>query len=100
MNILLRNRRYPPSAQSEGEQGVTLVAFTINRQGKVTSARIARSSGSAALDEETLALVHRVPIPPPPAEMIVDPQFTLEVRYTLVRYPCSMLGISTGADCL
>jgi hypothetical protein len=39
---------------------------------------IDRSSGSAALDAETLALVHRVSIPPPPAEM-AGPQFSFGV---------------------
>ena len=101
MSMLLRNRRYPPSARLRGEQGLAVVVFTMNRQGKVTSARIARSSGSAALDEETLALVHRVSFEPPPAE-IPDRQlrFSLPVRYTIDRYPCGWRGILTGAECL
>ena len=98
-DTLRRNVRYPVSARSRGEQGVTLVVFTINRQGKVTSAHIARSSGSAILDEETLALVHRVSFTPPPAEMN-DLRFSLPVGYNLLRYPCGWRGISTGADCL
>jgi periplasmic protein TonB len=70
VDILERNRHYPPEAQARGEHGVSNLAFSLNRQGRVTSARIAGSSGSAALDAETLALVRRVqPFPPPPPEV-------------------------------
>jgi len=65
VGILQRNKHYPA-----GEQGVSTLAFSLNREGRVTSARIAASSGSATLDAETLALVHRVqPFPPPPPEV-------------------------------
>jgi len=58
--------------------GAVHLAFTIDRQGRVISARIDHSSGSAALDAEALALVHRVRIPRPPAE-ITAPQISLVV---------------------
>jgi periplasmic protein TonB len=70
VSILERNKRYPAEAQARQEHGVSRLAFTLNRQGHVTSAHIAGSSGSAALDAETLALVRRVqPFPPPPPEV-------------------------------
>lgn len=69
IDILERNKRYPPEAAARSEHGVSSLAFSLNRQGHVTSARIAGSSGSPALDEETLSLVHRVQFPPPPAEV-------------------------------
>lgn len=70
IGILERNKRYPPEAQARQERGVSNLAFSLNRQGRVTSAHIAGSSGSAALDAETLALVRRVqPFPPPPPEV-------------------------------
>jgi periplasmic protein TonB len=78
VGILERNKRYPPEARSNHEQGRAHLSFAINRQGRVTSAHIDRSSGSAALDAETLALVHRVSIPPPPAAM-AGPQFNFGV---------------------
>jgi periplasmic protein TonB len=100
--ILNRNKQYPLRARSKREHGTAVLVFTINRQGGVTSARIARSSGSAALDGETLALVHRVSFPPPPEQM-TDRQLkaSILIRYdTGMWYPCGMLGISTGANCL
>jgi periplasmic protein TonB len=70
IGILERNKRYPAQAEARQEHGVSNLAFSLNRQGRVTSARITASSGSAALDAETLALVRRVqPFPPPPPEV-------------------------------
>jgi len=70
IGILERNKRYPPEAQAHQEHGISNLAFSLNRQGQVTSARIAGSSGSSALDAGTLSLVLRVqPFPPPPPEV-------------------------------
>jgi protein TonB len=65
---LERAKRYPSDAKSRGEQGTAVVAFSVDRAGRVLSSRIARSSGHAALDQETLATVARASLPPPPAE--------------------------------
>jgi protein TonB len=78
-------KRYPRSAQSRHQQGVAYLRFTMDRNGKVLSAKIDRSSGFALLDEETLALIHRaepLPIPPPevpgdPIELVVPVEFFL-----------------------
>jgi periplasmic protein TonB len=78
IGILQRNKRYPPGADPNHELGTAHLAFTVDRRGRVISAHIAGSSGSAALDAETLALVHRVSFPPPPAEM-AGAQITLSV---------------------
>ena len=65
---LERNKRYPSDAG--GVRGVAVLAFNIDRSGGVHNARIIRSSGSAALDRETLALAIRAqPLPSPPAEL-------------------------------
>lgn len=66
MALFHRNKRMPPS----GGHGTATVAFTIDRSGHVLSARLARSSGDAALDQEAVALAHRVsPVPPPPPDV-------------------------------
>ncbi|MBV9558149.1 MAG: energy transducer TonB [Pseudolabrys sp.] len=70
VSVLERNKRYPSEARARGDQGVAQVAFSVDRSGGVHNVRITRSSGSSALDSETLSLVQRVsPLPPPPAEM-------------------------------
>lgn len=65
--VIERNKRYPQAARARREQGVAQIWFTIDRKGLVSEARIARSSGSAALDAEALALLTRAqPFPAPP----------------------------------
>jgi len=65
-----RAKRYPAEARARGEQGVAQLAFSIDRNGGVHNARITRSSGSTALDRETLQLIERAaPLPPPPATL-------------------------------
>jgi protein TonB len=67
MGHLERHKRYPAGARSRGEGGVAYVRFTIDERGNVLSASLARSAGSAELDQEVVALVHRAsPVPAPP----------------------------------
>jgi periplasmic protein TonB len=85
VGILQRNKRYPPEAQSRHEQGVAHLAFSIDRSGRVTSSRIVESSGSSALDAETLALVRRSsPFPPPPPQLTGGQiSLTVPIRYNI-----------------
>lgn len=49
--------------------GVSTVAFSIDRSGRVLSAQIVKSSGSSALDKEAVALTQRAsPVPAPPSD--------------------------------
>lgn len=64
---LLRYKKYPLEAIGAKQQGRVEVAFTIARDGTISGARIEKSSGSAMLDQATLALVqHASPAPPLP----------------------------------
>lgn len=64
MAHLNRRKRHPGGAA----RGTASVAFTIDRSGRVISARLVRSSGSAVLDREAVALARRAsPVPPPPS---------------------------------
>jgi protein TonB len=66
---LERYKRYPSDAH--GDQGTATLGFSVDRSGGVHNARIVRSSGSGALDRETLALIGRAaPMPPPPPEAV------------------------------
>jgi len=80
---LERYKRYPSEAR--GEQGVAQLAFSVDRSGGVHRAHIARSSGSAALDRATLALVARAqPLPPPPPEIKgAEIAITVPIRYSV-----------------
>jgi protein TonB len=66
--ILENNKRYPSQVRAQRKRMVTRVAFNMDRQGKVTSARVAASSGLSAFDQAALELIQRAqPYPPPPA---------------------------------
>lgn len=63
-------KRYPNQAEARREQGVALLSFTVDRNGRVLERSIVKGSGSVALDEEVLALVMRAqPLPAFPPEM-------------------------------
>jgi periplasmic protein TonB len=83
--LLEHNKRYPAEARARGEQGVAELAFSIDRQGRVLSSRIVKSSGVSALDDETLALVQRAqPFPVPPPEVSgAEIKFTVPVRFNI-----------------
>lgn len=62
-------KRYPAEARARRLQGVAYVNFIMDRQGRVLSSKLERSSGHPALDREALALLQRAqPLPTPPAE--------------------------------
>ena len=50
---------YPRSSRKRGEQGTTRVKVSISTSGKVSSASVAQSSGSASLDKAALAAAKR-----------------------------------------
>jgi len=82
---LKSKQHYPEAARAKGQQGVAYLSFTIDRSGRVLSARISQSSGSAELDEETIALARRSsPLPPPPPEVAGGQfPFTLPIRFSV-----------------
>jgi protein TonB len=82
---LQRAKRYPDVAREGDEQGVATVTFTMDRNGHILSASLVRSSGSPALDEEAVAMVHRAdPLPPMPVELAGNMvKFTLPVTFSL-----------------
>ena len=78
-------KRYPQSARFRHQQGVVLLRFAMDRDGKVLRAAIEKTSGYEALDQEVLALIQRAqPLPKPPAdvpgaaiELVVPVEFSL-----------------------
>lgn len=61
---LNRYKRFPGGANP----GTVQVSFSIDRSGRVLSARLVSGSGDAALDEEAVAMIRRAsPVPAPPA---------------------------------
>lgn len=66
-------RRYPREALFRKQQGVPYIRFVMDRDGKVLSVRLERSSGVSSLDAEAVGLPNRAqPLPKPPESMAGD----------------------------
>jgi TonB family protein len=76
-----RHKRYPAGRSQKAAE--ILVAFELDRRGRVLAVRLVKGSGDAAFDDAALAMVRRSdPVPPPPP-LIADEglQFTLPVMF-------------------
>lgn len=73
LGALNKRRRYPRIAQTRRQQGVPWIRFVIDREGRVLSSSLERSSGVSSLDREAVDLPRRAePLPKPPAEVAGD----------------------------
>ncbi|PNU02135.1 energy transducer TonB family protein [Novosphingobium guangzhouense] len=73
LGALNKVKRYPREASFRRQQGVPYIRFVMNRDGKVLSVRLERSSGVRSLDAEALSLPRRAsPLPKPPEEVKGD----------------------------
>jgi protein TonB len=88
-SLLLRRlqeyKNYPSQARSRNQQGVVLLAFSIDRDGHVVSRHIVHGSGFAELDAEAMALVERAqPMPAfPPSMTEARLDLTVPIRFSL-----------------
>jgi protein TonB len=75
-------------AMARRQQGVPYIRFVMDRDGKVLSSRLERSSGFPDLDREAVSLPKRAsPLPKPPdnkrgdtLELVVPVEFFLRAR--------------------
>ena len=74
---LQRMLRYPPGA---GSAGAAYVSFAVNRQGRVLTARLARSSGNPTLDTAAMA-IFRGAVPAPPPDYAGSLTFNIPIRF-------------------
>jgi protein TonB len=69
LSQLNRFKQYPRGARQAHIEGVVMLHFVMDADGKVLSAEIAKSSGRPLLDQEALALIRRAqPLPVLPAD--------------------------------
>lgn len=68
---LERNKVYPHAARIRKEQGTALLRFVVDRQGRVLTHRIDRSTGHGDLDREVEEMLNRAqPLPVMPTDMM------------------------------
>lgn len=82
---LLQAKRYPEEARDRDQQGVVQLRISLDRQGKLLSANLVKSSGFAVLDAAAVATIHRAePFPEPPPQMPGNPiELTVPVHFAL-----------------
>jgi protein TonB len=78
-------KRYPQAARARGEGGTATVAFTIDHEGHLLRSSIVQSSGSAAIDQATLAMLVRAQPMPRPPDLLTDGEltFVMPVRFNI-----------------
>jgi periplasmic protein TonB len=78
-------KQYPSTARAHNEQGVVMLAFSVDRDGHVLARHIVSSSGYSALDAEVLALIDRAqPLPAfPPSMHEGRLDLTVPIRFSL-----------------
>ncbi|MGX5843499.1 TonB family protein [Mesorhizobium sp. ArgA1] len=65
-----RRTHYPSTARPRGAEGTVNVSFVVDASGRVTSARLARSSGDADLDRAALSVLQGATVPTPPPDKV------------------------------
>jgi protein TonB len=82
---LQQYKRYPSGAQGKREQGVVLLSFSVDRNGRVLAHRIVQSSGHADLDQEVMEMIVRAqPLPAfPPSMTQSELDLTVPIRFSL-----------------
>jgi protein TonB len=82
---LQQYKRYPNDARARDEQGVVLLSFSLDRNGRVLAHKIAHSSGYPDLDAEVMAMIKRAePLPAfPPSMPQAQLDLTVPIRFSL-----------------
>jgi len=82
---LEKHKEYPRSARLRRIEGAVLLYFAIDRDGRLLTYRIERSSGHRMLDTETIAMINRAqPLPPIPSDMSRDKlEVVVPVQFSL-----------------
>ncbi|MFD2741383.1 TonB family protein [Sulfitobacter aestuarii] len=77
-------KTYPAKARSDRIEGEVQVRFTLDRYGTLTTVEVARSSGSAILDEAAVQTVKKLEKMPTPPNYLTGEEFTLIIplRYS------------------
>lgn len=84
MKFLAENMKYPPAARDNGIQGKVYIQFVVEKDGRITNARVLRDIGGGC-GAEALRVVKSMPKWKPGKQQgrAVRSQFTLPVQFTL-----------------
>lgn len=84
LKFLSENLKYPPAARDNGIQGKVYIQFVVERDGRITNAKVLRDIGGGC-GAEALRVVKSMPKWKPAKQQgrAVRSQFTLPVQFTL-----------------
>jgi TonB family protein len=84
LEFIYQNLRYPAQARENGVEGIVVVSFIVEKNGKITEPKIVREIGGGCGDE-VLRVVNLMPawIPGKQNGEVVRVQFNLPVRFKL-----------------
>jgi protein TonB len=81
---LARAKQYPGAAQARRMQGTGVVRFSIDAAGRVTAARLDRSTGHALLDEAIMRTLRRASLPAIPETLgLSRMEFSVPIAFSL-----------------
>jgi len=82
---LARNLQYPPIAQENGIQGTVVVSFIVEKDGRVTNAKVVRGK-DPLLDKEALRIINHMPnwIPGRQNNQLVRVKWTKVIGFQLL----------------
>lgn len=82
---LERHKQYPSRAQRRQQEGTVYLRFIVDREGKVLTFSIERSSGYLLLDREVEKMIHRAaPLPAMPDDMTLSQlELVVPVSFTI-----------------
>lgn len=85
LRFVQQNVQYPDSAKAKGISGTPYVSYVVDETGRVTNARIVRSSGDPWLDQEAVRVVNLLTGYTPGRQRgkAVAVQFTIPIRFEL-----------------
>jgi len=78
-----KNLVYPPDAVMKGHQGLVIIQFVVQKDGRVGRIKMLKSSGYEHLDNEAIRVIGNSPLWEPAAieGMLVSQQFVIPVYY-------------------
>ncbi len=80
------HKQYPEGARQRGEQGSAVLHFRVERDGRVLSYSLARSTGYPDLDAELERMMRGARLPPFPGDMAAsDIDVSVTIRFALTR---------------
>lgn len=86
MHWLNQHKDYPATLKKQKQQGVVVLTFSIDKNGEVLTAKVAKSSGYPSLDQAALNMLAQAnPVPPIPDFMKRDRMsLSIPIEYSLI----------------